>query len=111
MRPGKVKAYDEALKFIRQDAMNLRAELKQMTMAYEAERAKEGPSLDLLAHYEEKIRILEVQSEINLPEVRIAFKLGKCTCPHPIHAHAFTYPHCRSISTTRVQALDRAKMA
>jgi len=58
-----------------------------MTLAYEAERAKEEPSLDLLAHYEEKIRILEVQSEINLPEVRIAFKLGKYPFRQPVYRH------------------------
>lgn len=92
--PGKVKAYNEALKFmfIHQDSMNLQAELKQMTMAYEVERAKEEPSLDLLEHYEEKIWILEMQSEINLPEICIAFKLGKCMCPHPILAHGSHTP-------------------
>lgn len=76
--PTVLPAYDEALKVIRSDAYVLRQEVKAMKKSIreveegleksaESERAEVEERLEKMR---EKLEILEVQSEINLPEVR-----------------------------------------
>ena len=84
LRHGKLNAYDEALKYIRADAQTLRRELADLKHDFQeasARDARAGRSHDpeALQRYREKMRVLQVQSEINLPEVRYAFKTGRCT--------------------------------
>ncbi|KAF8584930.1 PEBP-like protein [Ramaria rubella] len=88
-RPGKLPAYDEAMRYIRADAKRLRGEIEQL-------KAEWGATAELDAEterrYREKLHILQVQSEINLPEVRWAFRIGKCeSLPYsflrPVYRH------------------------
>lgn len=83
--PGKIPAYDEALKYIRADARKLSREAKELASVIKSKEAeannvdgspKEDPELEKLR---QKLEILLIQSKINLPEVRFAFNMGKCT--------------------------------
>jgi large subunit ribosomal protein L35 len=67
---GVLPAFDEALKVIKEDSIALKQEA--VTLQEAIARAKEVPQSDTnaLQALEEKLRILEVQSEINFPEVR-----------------------------------------
>ena len=83
LRPAKVAAYDEALKYIRTDARALRREIAELKTRFQHESARvarAGGRVDdaALAQYREKLWVLEVQSEVNLPEVRYAFATGRC---------------------------------
>ena len=69
---GKLPVYDEALKVIREDSKKIKAELeavraevKRLEGATEKENVKGG-----LEELRKKEKILEIQSEINLPQVR-----------------------------------------
>ena len=76
LRPAKVAAYDEALKYIRTDARALRREIAELKTRFQHESARVDDAA--LAQYREKLWVLEVQSEVNLPEVRYAFATGRC---------------------------------
>ncbi|KAH7911833.1 phosphatidylethanolamine-binding protein [Hygrophoropsis aurantiaca] len=67
---GVLPAFDEALKVIKADSVVLKQELEEVRVSIE--RVKEAPERDdiVLQKLEEKLRILEVQSEINFPETR-----------------------------------------
>lgn len=83
LRPGKVKAYDEALAYIRADSLALRREIAQLKTRFQEESARtvrDGQRVDddALRRYRERLWLLQVQSEVNLPEVRYAFKTGRC---------------------------------
>ena len=69
---GVEPAYDYALRYILRDAQFLRKELEELQAKVKAEEAKPEGEKDeaALEEMREKVRILEVQSEINLPEVR-----------------------------------------
>lgn len=77
LRSGKVKAYDEALKYVRADSQALRRELAQLPRD---------------ERHHDRIRVLQVQSEINLPEVRYAFKTGRCASPFLVSPFQLTRP-------------------
>jgi len=78
LRPGKLKALDEAVHYIWQDSVNLKKELAEVKAAYEVANKQENPDQEQLERYKKKIDILEIQSMINLPRVRYAFSTGKC---------------------------------
>ena len=75
VREGLIPAYDEALKYILEDSQKLKVELKEVKEEIEklegslskAEDSGMRQALDSLKKREE---ILEVQSEVNLPDVR-----------------------------------------
>jgi len=67
LEPGALPAYDEALAYIELDAANKRAELARRCRV----RDDEGRQWST-----EQLEQLEVESEINLPEVRWNFKQG-----------------------------------
>ena len=69
---GVEPAYDYALRYILRDAQFLRKELEELRVRVKAEEAKPEGERDVAALEElrEKVRILEIQSEVNLPEVR-----------------------------------------
>lgn len=86
LAPGTLPAYDAALKYIRADSHALKREIRQLkdehfASAAAAARAGRSHDPDALARYRSKLHVLEVQSEVNLPEVRWAFKTGRCTSP------------------------------
>lgn len=117
LRHGKVNAYDEALKYIRADAQTLRRELADLKHDFQqasARDARAGRSHDpeALQRYREKMRVLQVQSEINLPEVRYAFKTGRCTsCRSFPPPRLFHDALSSSFPATRVSSSRRAEMA
>lgn len=69
LAPGVLPAYDEALRFIRGDSRALKTELAEVNARIE--KGAEGEELEKL---KEKAHVLEVQSEINLPDVRWKFR-------------------------------------
>ena len=87
--PGVLPAYDEALKVIRADAVRISREaaatkrellesvkvLKTLEGEAKAEKEREVEDIRKLQ------RILQVQSQINLPEVRWACRRGRCASP------------------------------
>ncbi|KAF9261857.1 hypothetical protein L218DRAFT_461702 [Marasmius fiardii PR-910] len=92
LREGIVPAYDEALKVIYRDSRMLKKEAKALRdelkgKEQELKATQEGEERDTLdAQLEkmrEKLNILEVQSEINLPSVRwtVANAMGACRFP------------------------------
>lgn len=80
MRPigvGVVPAYDRALEFIKQDSENLKKELRDVKTELEKAQASQKPeATEQVVRLQEKVEILEVQSEINLPSVRWKAKNG-----------------------------------
>lgn len=65
LAPGRIPAYDEALLLIQRDAEVKRAQLQELRQS-----KPEG--------WEKKVAKLEIESEVNLPEVRWKFKKGQC---------------------------------
>ena len=67
---GVLLAYDEALKFIKADSEELKLEMRDVHASLKA--AKQAPTPDPLAikQMEEKLDCLEVQNEINFPQVQ-----------------------------------------
>lgn len=64
LEPGVLPAYDEALAYIERDAANKRAELERL-------RKQTNPTVSA-----EVLEKLEIESEINLPDVRWNFNQG-----------------------------------
>ncbi|THH30397.1 hypothetical protein EUX98_g3788 [Antrodiella citrinella] len=82
---GILPAYDHALAYIKRDSAQCKAELEK----YEAELAvaeKEG-KVEEVARLREKVGILEVQSEINLPSVRWKARNGLADMSKKVYRH------------------------
>ncbi|KAK0506395.1 phosphatidylethanolamine-binding protein [Armillaria luteobubalina] len=77
---GVLPAYDEAIKLIRQDSFRLKHEAGQVRRTINPGDEDEEEKRKLL-------RILQVQSEINLPEVRWAVKSRLVDMRNPAHRH------------------------
>lgn len=67
---GVLPAFDEALKVIKEDSIALKDEVKALEGAIAREKKTPQPDQHALLELENKLRILEVQSEINFPQVR-----------------------------------------
>lgn len=67
---GVLPAFDEALRYIRQDSHTLRAEAQYNRSALREAESSPNPDPELIKTLEEKLAILEVQSDVNRPEVR-----------------------------------------
>lgn len=67
---GVLPAYDEALEYIKRDSRRVKEELKQYQVTLD--KAQNEPVVDTaeVERLAEKVKILEIQSEINLPSVR-----------------------------------------
>lgn len=77
---GVLPAYDEALEYIKRDSQKQKSILEQYRVELaEAESAKKV-NRALVEKLKEKVHILEIQSEINLPSVRWKARnaLGMC---------------------------------
>ena len=79
---GVLPAFDEALRYIRQDYRALRAEVQHNRSALREAETSPIPDTELIDGLKEKLATLEVQSEVNLPEVRWYFRNGLCECPY-----------------------------
>ena len=69
---GVEPAYDYALRYILRDAAFVRKELEELLVEVRAEEAKPEGERDgrALEEMREKVRVLEIQAEANLPDVR-----------------------------------------
>jgi hypothetical protein len=75
---GVLPAYDEALRLIRRDSNKLKAEADALRAAlFEAESSRDTTD-ETLSALRKRLAIVEVQSEVNLPDVRwrCANKMG-----------------------------------
>lgn len=72
---GILPAYDHALAYIKRDSSLRKMELEKYLAELEAAE-KDGKDLLEIERLQEKVKILEVQSEINLPSVRWKAKNG-----------------------------------
>ncbi|KAK0245524.1 phosphatidylethanolamine-binding protein [Armillaria nabsnona] len=77
---GVLPAYDEAIKLIRQDSFRLKREAAEVRRSIKPGDEDEEEKRKLL-------RIIQVQSEINLPEVRWAVKSRLVDMRNPAHRH------------------------
>lgn len=85
---GVLPAYDEALKLIKLDAARLQKEataLKRQvaetsTLASKLEGEEKASKEQELEDMRKQQRIMEIQSQVNLPSVRYAVKRGACEC-------------------------------
>ncbi|KAI0825354.1 phosphatidylethanolamine-binding protein [Trametes gibbosa] len=84
---GVEPAYDYALRYILKDAAFMRKELEQLRAAVEAEEKKPERDEVALESLREQVRVLEIQSEVNIPEVRWKAKSGLADMSKPIYRH------------------------
>ncbi|KAH7926219.1 PEBP-like protein [Leucogyrophana mollusca] len=84
---GVLPAFDEALKVIKADSVVLKEEVQEVRASIE--RAKEAPAKDedVLRKLEERLHILEVQSEINFPETRWKVANGMADMSKAVDRH------------------------
>lgn len=68
--PGVLPAYDEALKIIERDSSNLKNEAHELKVAIAKAEAAEMTDEKALEKLTQKLKVVEVQSQINLPSVR-----------------------------------------
>jgi large subunit ribosomal protein L35 len=80
LAPGVLPAYDEALALILKDANQKRAELEELKKQLESTSDSER---NLILKRLEK---LDIESEINVPEVRWNFRMGLCTFSSSDHS-------------------------
>jgi len=73
---GVLPAYDEALKYIKTDSEILKTEIQQLQASLEKLATALEPNTDVIQKTEEKLSILEIQSQVNLPEVRWKVRNG-----------------------------------
>ncbi|KAI0757573.1 PEBP-like protein [Daedaleopsis nitida] len=86
---GVEPAYDYALRYILRDAAFLRKELDELRAQVQAEEGKpEGARDDAaLERMRERLGILEIQAEANLPDVRWKARNGMADMSKPIYSH------------------------
>ena len=76
LAPGVLPVYDEALRYIRQDSRALRAEAQYNRSALREAESSPSPDPELTKGLKEKLAIIEVQSEVNCPNIRWNFRNG-----------------------------------
>ncbi|OAX42584.1 PEBP-like protein [Rhizopogon vinicolor AM-OR11-026] len=84
---GVLPAFDEALKVIKEDSIALKEEANALQGTIAHAREAPQPDLDALQALEEKLRILEVQSEINFPQVRWKCANGMADMSRAVDRH------------------------
>ena len=79
---GVEPAYDYALRYILRDAAFVRKELEELMVEVRAEEAKPEGERDgrALEEMRERVRVLEIQAEANLPDVRWKARNGMGEC-------------------------------
>ncbi|KAI0706214.1 phosphatidylethanolamine-binding protein [Cytidiella melzeri] len=86
MRPvgrGVLPVYDLAVNYIKKDSENLKEELAELRAQLESRKL----SLEEAEKLKDKIEIVEVQSEINLPSVRWKARNGLADLSKPVYRH------------------------
>lgn len=79
---GVLPAYDEALRYIMKDSSALKKEAEGLRTSIKKEEGNSDRDEVALEKLRAKLNVLEVQSEINIPEVRwkVANGMGECVC-------------------------------
>ncbi|KAL5494969.1 MRPL35 [Sanghuangporus weigelae] len=99
VKPGSLPVYDEALKLIKEDSLHLKRELKtvlarvqevekELQVLSSAEGSEVEKKVELekeLERLRERVKILEIQSEINLPWVRWYAANGMADLTKPVY--------------------------
>ena len=67
---GVLPAFDEALRFIKADSEALKQEMQDVQVSLTASKQAPDPDPMAIEQLEEKLNYLEIQSEINFPEVQ-----------------------------------------
>ncbi|KAF9242381.1 phosphatidylethanolamine-binding protein [Melanogaster broomeanus] len=67
---GVLPAFDEALKFIKADSAAVKLEIQDMQALLEAAKKAPEPDTEATREMEEKLEYMQIQSEINFPEVQ-----------------------------------------
>lgn len=91
LAPGVLPAFDEAHRYIRRDSHLLRAEAEYNRSALRDAENSPNPDPELIKGLKKKLTTLEVQSEVNRPEVRWYFRNGLGEHPPPLVF--FPIPH------------------
>jgi large subunit ribosomal protein L35 len=86
---GVLPAYDEALALLRADARTLKAELADVQARLKGASGEEADAL------RKKVEILEIQSEINLPDVRWKSRNGLGEWDHALAKDVCVYSYLR----------------
>lgn len=73
---GSLPAYDQAIRVIQEDSASLKQELEHYQKMLADTKLVPDADPETVQQLEEKVHILEVQSEVNLPDVRWKFKNG-----------------------------------
>ncbi|KAG6332502.1 hypothetical protein ID866_6587 [Astraeus odoratus] len=84
---GVLPAYDEALKYIKADSETLKGEVRNLYAKLEEAKAAPDADAEVIRKLEKKIDILEVQSHVNLPEVRWKVKNGMADMSSAVDRH------------------------
>lgn len=84
---GVLPVYDQALGYIKRDSKLRKAELEEYRTLLKKAESTPDSNQDDLEKLKEKIRILEVQSEINLPSVRWKARNGMADMSQPVYRH------------------------
>ncbi|KAG9314739.1 phosphatidylethanolamine-binding protein [Chiua virens] len=67
---GVLPAFDEALKFIKADSETLKLEMQNVQASLNAAKLAPEPDSEAIQRIEEKLNYLEIQSEVNFPQVQ-----------------------------------------
>ncbi|TDL17302.1 PEBP-like protein [Rickenella mellea] len=89
VREGAIPAYDEALKYVYEDSQSIKSEMKEVGSKIEELRSTVDGTVnaDELEDLEQRLSLLSIQSEINLPPVRWKFANGMGNMSKPIYRH------------------------
>lgn len=84
---GVLPAYDEALKYIKADSEKIKAQEQQLKAALAETKASAGLNAEAVQEMEKKLEILQIQSQVNLPEVRWKAKNGMADMSNAVDRH------------------------
>lgn len=89
LAPGAMPAYDEALKLISRDSRQILKEVRQQKAAIAELEQDADHDAAVLEDMRKKLKILQVQAEINLPDVRWRVRNAMVDMTKPSHRHLF----------------------
>ncbi|KAI6153165.1 phosphatidylethanolamine-binding protein [Pisolithus tinctorius] len=84
---GVLPAYDEALKYIKADSEALKTQEQHLRAALAETKASADPNTEVVQEMEKKLEILQIQSQVNLPEVRWKAKNGMADMSKAVDRH------------------------
>jgi large subunit ribosomal protein L35 len=109
LAPGVLPVFDEALRYIRQDSHTLRAEAQYNRSALRDAENSPNPDPEFIKGLKEKLAVLEVQSEVNRPDVRWHFRNGLGECPGPRYTLSAPSPFVKRICPNQFTGISPRK--